>query len=109
MSNTEAKANNKDNIEADKVFYRCQKAAENGDVEAQYKLALSYKNGEGTEKDLEKAFYWYQKSAGSENKFAQYNLGNCYQYGLGVEKDEVKAFEWYEKSAKQGYSDAQNC
>ena len=38
-------------------------AAENGNDNAQFNLALSYQNGEGTEKNLEKAFYWYQKAA----------------------------------------------
>ena len=43
--------------------YKYLEAAENGNTEAQYNLALLYENGEETEKNLEKAFYWYQKAA----------------------------------------------
>src|ERR1043165_9060823 len=96
MSNAEAKANNIDDINTNKAFYWYQKAAETGDVLAQYNLALLYKKGKGIENHLEKAFYWYQ-AAGNGVVQAQYNLGNCYKNGIGVEKDEVKAFEWYEK------------
>ena len=39
------------------VFYWYQKAAENGDSNAQYNFALLYHRGEETEKNLEKAFY----------------------------------------------------
>jgi len=52
---------------AENKFYLNQKMAENEDSYSQYKLALSYQKGEGTEKNLEKAFYWYQK--GAENGF----------------------------------------
>jgi len=41
----------------------CQNAAENGNIKAQFNLALLYENGEGIEQNLEKALYWYQKAA----------------------------------------------
>src|ERR1700752_910776 len=95
MSKTETKYDNKDSMEInedlykadikaqngegteknlEKAFYWYQKAAENGDIDAQYNLALLYKNGEGTEENLEKAFYWYQKAAENNVKEAQHNL-----------------------------------
>ncbi|CAB5379990.1 unnamed protein product [Rhizophagus irregularis] len=70
-------------------------------------LAIYYKNGEGTEENLEKAFYWYQKAAENGDKEAQFNLGVCYEEGIGIEKDEVKASYWYQKAAQQGFSNAQ--
>jgi len=51
-----------------------KKAAENGHNQAQYNLALSYINGEGTEKNLEKAIYWYHKAAENGNIDAQYEI-----------------------------------
>ena len=44
-----------------------EQAAENDNHNAMYNLAKHYKNGEGTEKDLEKAFYWFQKAAENGN------------------------------------------
>ena len=44
------------------IFKRYEKAAEQGDADAQYNLALCYKNGTGVEKDAEKAVEWYQKA-----------------------------------------------
>ncbi len=83
MTNTEAKHGNKDSIETNedlyKVFYWYQKTAENGNINAQHNLALSYYNGEGTEKNLEKAFYWYQKAAEYGCEIAQYNLALLYK------------------------------
>ncbi|GBC53011.2 kinase-like domain-containing protein [Rhizophagus irregularis DAOM 181602=DAOM 197198] len=70
-------------------------------------LAICYKNGNGTEKNLEKAFYWLQKVAENGDKEAQFNLGVCYEEGIGIEKDEVEASYWYQKAAQQGFSNAQ--
>ncbi len=46
-----------------KYFNEKKESAKNGNINAQYNLALLYQNGEGTEKNLEKAFYWFQKAA----------------------------------------------
>src|SRR3989442_349425 len=78
----------------EKTFYWSQKAAESGNDNAQYDLALLYYNGEGTEKNLEKAFYWYQKAAENGNNSAQYNLASLYHSGEGTEKNLEKAFYW---------------
>src|SRR5436190_6049937 len=73
------------------VFKEYEKAAEQGNANAQYNLALCYKNG--VEKDEQKAIEWYQKAAEQGYASAQNNLGWCYQHGTGVEKDEQKAVE----------------
>ncbi|TAN66804.1 MAG: sel1 repeat family protein [Methylobacter sp.] len=39
------------------------KAAEQGNANAQYNLALKYKTGQGVTKDDTKAAYWYRKAA----------------------------------------------
>src|ERR1043165_8604559 len=67
-----------------KDLYR---AAENGNIDAQYNLGYLYEKGEGTEKDLEKAFYWYQKAAENGNLNAKYNLGYLYENGEGIERN----------------------
>ncbi|CAB5366780.1 unnamed protein product [Rhizophagus irregularis] len=72
-----------------------------------YNLAICYKNGNETEKNLKKAFNWYHKAAENGDKEAQFNLGACYEEGIGIEKDEVKASYWYQKAAQQGFGDAQ--
>ena len=54
----------------EKPFYWYQKATENDNESAMNSLAIFYKNGEGTEKNLEKAFYWYQKAVENDNKIA---------------------------------------
>ena len=79
-------------------------AAEEGDVDAQYKLALSYCNGtDGAEKDEEKGFYWLSRAADADHLGAQHSLGQCYAKGVGVEKDPKKAVELYSAGAEQGY------
>ena len=38
-------------------------AAEAGDPESQYYVALMYENGYGVEQDMEEAMKWYERSA----------------------------------------------
>ena len=84
-----------------------QKAAEQGDADAQYHLGTMYKNSTGVEPSDEKALKPYQKAAEQGDADAQYNLGFMYQYGRGVERSYEKAREWYLKAAEQGLAHAQ--
>ena len=84
-----------------------QKAAENGDIKAQYNIATLYINGEGIERNLEKALYWYQKAAENGDIDAQNNLATLYEDGNGIKKNLEKAFYWYQKAAENGNIEAQ--
>ena len=84
-----------------------QKAAEQGDAYAQWRLGRMYQNGRGVAKDEKKACEWYQKAAEQGHATAQENLGSMYANGRGVAKDDTKACEWYQKAAEQGDAYAQ--
>jgi len=70
-------------IEAAKWY---QKAAEQGNAEAQEELGEFYLAGNGVEKKTHKAAEWYRKAAEQDNVEAQYKLGLCYALGQGVLK-----------------------
>lgn len=82
-------------------FEEYLKAAENGDAEAQVKVADCYYEGDGVEQDYPKAVEWYTKAAEQGNAEAQSMVGKCYFEGVGVEQDYDIAFEWTSKSAEQ--------
>lgn len=48
-----------------------QRAAEQGDAEAQFDLGVMYDYGDGVAKDKAKAVYWYTKAAEQGNAEAQ--------------------------------------
>jgi TPR repeat protein len=49
--------------EIDELIFK----AEQGQVEAQFKLGDAYYFGKGNEKNLEQAFFWYEKAAQQEH------------------------------------------
>jgi TPR repeat protein len=87
---------------------RYQKAAVQGDANAQNYLGRMYISGRGVPKDEYKAVEWFRKSAEQGFANAQNNLGNMYCDGRGVLKDDREAIGWYQKAADQGYAPAQN-
>lgn len=92
-------------------MYWHHKAAENGDILAQYHLGNCYMLGEGEggiKIDQEIAFSWYEKAANQNHRDAQAELGTCYENGQGVKADPTKAFYWYQKAADQNVAYAQN-
>lgn len=58
-----------------KAFSLFEKAAEQGNSDAQCRLGNMYSKGEGTSVNNKKAFYWYGKAAKQDHAEALFNLG----------------------------------
>ena len=84
------------------------KKAEEGDVNSQVLLGLTYLNGtdEITTNDKE-AFKWFKVAAEQGNPIAQFHLGEFYAYGKEVEQDFNEAFKLIKSAAEQGDAEAQ--
>ena len=65
-------------------FLEMEALAEQGDVEAQFYVAIMYDNGEGVPKNDKTAVKWYTKAAEQGYAKAQSNLGLLYDNGEGV-------------------------
>jgi uncharacterized protein len=84
------------------------RAAEHGDVFAQYELAKRYYEGIGVDKNIHEAFNWYLKAAGHGHVEAQFIIASIYdEGGTGVEPNIEEAYKWYLKAASQGHPKAQ--
>ncbi len=95
------------------------KSAEHGNVEAQYKLGYTFRNGPVNLEvnspssfqiplDNNKAKFWLEKAALQNHAKAQYSLGLLYdEGGLNFQRNTNLAKFWYLKSAIQENKDAQ--
>jgi TPR repeat protein len=95
-------------MDAEEAAYWFNRAAENGNIEAQYNLGLLYLKGEGVEKDPQKGIRLLQKAASAGSSDAQNSLGLLYLNGEGVKKDPQKGKRLLEQAAESGNVDAQN-
>ena len=89
------------------LWYR--KAADQGDTDAQFQLALMYLEGQGVPRDLQQFISWCRKSADQGYIQAQIQLGFIYDEGGEVAElqDYTQAAYWYLKIATTSdYSDA---
>lgn len=98
--------NNSEHNYSTEMLHLC-KAAEDGDVKAQYDLGMCYVTGKGVSKDLPEAVKWFRKAAEQGHAGAQYILGGCYANGKGVSQDYEEAVNWYSKAALQKVAGAQ--
>ncbi|HRD28963.1 MAG TPA: tetratricopeptide repeat protein, partial [Caulobacter sp.] len=80
---------------ADDDLVALRRTAAHGDAEAMYDLAMVYRDGEGTPKDLKKALYWFRKSAARGKAEAMNELGCAYSRGAGVALDYSAALGWF--------------
>ncbi len=95
-----------DKAEASKWYGR---AADQGNAEAQYKLATLFHEGApGLKKNPARAAKLYAAAAKQGHVEAENWLGYCYQHGLGVEQNDKTAVEWYQKAADGKLAMAQN-
>ena len=90
------------------VLAATQRLAEQGDVEAQFDLAVMYATGRGLGPDAnEKAVRWFRRSANHGHAGAGLSLGIMHATGLGVEQDDVEAISWFRGLAEQDHGAAQ--
>ncbi len=76
--------------------------AENGNAEAQHRLAIMYQNGLGVAQHDGLALRWMKAAAEAGYPVAQHGLGFMYMEGECVDKDPAMAVEWFQKAADQG-------
>ncbi|MCQ2256573.1 MAG: sel1 repeat family protein [Bacteroidaceae bacterium] len=88
-----------------------RKAAEKGNADAQFNLAVMYRDGEGCHVDYSQALIWFEKAANNIHPRADaYGaIGQMYQNGFGVARDLSKAKICYEKGANMGSSFSMLC
>jgi TPR repeat protein len=93
-----------DNTQA--LFWR-RKAAEQGDLQAQYALGFIYAAGDGAARDNEEAFKWFHRAANRGHADAQAGVGLSYWQGKGVTMNLVEACRWLTLAAGKGHEGAQ--
>ncbi len=84
-----------------------ERAAADGNVEAQYLLGLKYERGVEVPADSGKAAHWYARAAAQGHAEAQFRLASMYVRGDGVAADSSLAAQLYEKAAGHGLPAAQ--
>lgn len=70
-------------------------AAENGDKDAQFKVAMHYVNGQDTIQDDAKAIDWLIKSAAQNNTKAMSYLAWMSMLGIGMPQNVSQAVTWF--------------
>jgi TPR repeat protein len=80
-----------------------QKLAQDGDVEAQYQLALRLENSPvSSAEDRREAVTWFERAAAGGHVMAMKSLAQIYRKGLdGVAADPAKAGYWQQKADQQ--------
>ena len=76
--------------------------AEQGNVAAQFNLAIMYVSGQGVIQDYKEAVKWYKLAAEQGYAKAQSNLGLMYVLGQGVIQDYAMAHLWLNIGATNG-------
>ena len=76
--------------------------AENGDLAAQYNLAVLLEYGLGVARDLGAAVDWYTRAAEAGYPLAQVKIGDFYQSGFWGTGRLTDAIDWYRLAAEQG-------
>ncbi|QIK37753.1 sel1 repeat family protein [Caldichromatium japonicum] len=76
--------------------------AEQGNAEAQYRMAIMAQNGLGMHPNPLMAYSYMKKAAEAGLGLAQHGLAFMYMTGECAEQNPAKAIEWFKKAADQG-------
>lgn len=85
-----------------------QRAAQQGEPGAMYRLGYMYYSGQGVPQNVPEAVRWFKKSACEGFAVAQYTLGRMFSTGQGVPQNHSEALRWFYHAAEQGYAPAQH-
>lgn len=80
--------------------------AEQGDAQAQFRVAIMCQNALGGVANPTRAATMMHAAAQEGLGIAQHALGTMYLYGECVDKDESQAAQWFERAAEQGLDGA---
>jgi TPR repeat protein len=80
--------------------------AEGGAPAAMLKLAVSFRDADGTTRDIGKFFEWINKSANAGNPDAMTELALAHRDGEGTDPNLDEFFRWIKKSANGGNPEA---
>lgn len=87
-------------------FQLYTEAAQSGNVLAAYNLGVAYRDGLGTQPDVNKALDWFEKAAAEGDNTAAFNIGAIYDEGQLIPTDDQTAIAWYDLAAQRGNTDA---
>ena len=79
------------------------KAADQGNGEGYWDLALAYEHGRGVEEDMPMAIEYYKKGAELGHSGCMHNLGLHYYEGYAVDQNIKAAVDLLEKAGELGY------
>ncbi|KAG0229764.1 hypothetical protein BGW42_001367 [Actinomortierella wolfii] len=83
----------------DWAIYWLEIAAERGNLNSQWNLAMIYQRNS---ENYAKAAYWFREAALQGSANAQNRLAWMYDNGEGVEQNDAETTYWYQKAAEQG-------
>ena len=81
--------------------------ADQGDADAQARLAAMFIAGQGVPQDYAEAAKWFRKAADQGSTIAQLGVAAMYIAGRGVPQDDTEAVRWLRRAADQGDTIAQ--
>jgi uncharacterized protein len=97
-----------DNYDYATALKMLEPLADQGNVEAQVRLGIMYRNGRGVPVDYVNALKWYRLAAAQDNAQAQFDLGEMYRSGQGVTVDHAEMVKLTLRSGEKGYVAAQD-
>ena len=85
-----------------------RRAAEGGDMDGAFALAMLYRSGKGVPQDAKVAADWLKRAADERNTGAQVEYGIALFNGDGIDKDEALAARTFQRAANANNPVAQN-
>lgn len=78
-----------------------------GNPNAQTRLGLRFKNGDGVERSLDEAIKWFQKAADQDYLEGELQLAIA-EFDFSDDKSRQAGLDWMKKSAEHGYARSQS-